>query len=497
VKALIVHYHLKPGGVSTVIRRHVRALQGEGIACSLLLGEAPPAPPEAPCAVIVEPSLAYDAPGAAPEGDEARAAAIVAAIARAAGELGPDTIVHVHNPTLRKNSSLLPALTRLAERGLPLFLHVHDLAEDWRPDAYSSRPYPPFCAWAAINGRDARRLKEAGASLVTLLPNPVFSQADMDAYDALSSGGSRSDMAGTAGAPASTYDTILYPVRGIRRKNLGEALLLSLFLPDGLRIGLTLPPSSAKDMPYYEGWRGLAAFLKAPFDFELGLAASLDDNYARAAAVLTSSVKEGFGLSFLEPLARSKVRAEALPVLGRRIDYVCADFEERGLAFPALYGAISVPGGLYDEAAMAERAQAAGLRCREAYGLAATASSLDGELAALFAPGTDFGRLDEVAQTQVILAIAGRPSCRDDMLAANPFLERWRRAEGPAAEAAVRRPSAELLSQWSEASYGSALRAAYEGLLEAREGGAALDPPDKAALLDLYLMGNSFYAVGL
>jgi len=496
VKALVVHYHLKPGGVSTVIRRQLRALRGEGIDCALLLGEAPPSPLDTPCALYVEPSLAYDAPGDSPEGDETKARAIAGAIARAAEALGPDTVIHVHNPTLRKNSSLLAALKLLAGRGLALFLHVHDLAEDWRPRAYSALPYPPSCAWAAINGRDAQRLKDAGASRVSLLANPVFSQAELDAYAASAAGGYPRQGPGANSPTGFPGDTFLYPVRGIRRKNLGEALLLSLFLPPGLRVGLTLPPSSPKDMPYFEGWRRLAAELKAPLAFDLGLESSLDENYARAAAVLTSSVKEGFGLSFLEPLARAGSRGESLPILGRRIPYVCADFEEKGLSFPALYGEIRVPGGLYDERAMAERAQAAGLRCREAFGLAAPASSLVGELAALFAPGADFGRLDEVAQTQVLLSVAGRASCRQDMLAANPFLERWYQAGGPAATAGGR-PAAELLAQWSESAYGRELRAAYEGFLDARESGAALDPPDKAALLDLYITGSSFYAVGL
>ena len=42
MKVLVVHYHLKPGGVTTVIRGQLAALASRGVEAALLVGEAPP-----------------------------------------------------------------------------------------------------------------------------------------------------------------------------------------------------------------------------------------------------------------------------------------------------------------------------------------------------------------------------------------------------------------------------------------------------------------------
>jgi hypothetical protein len=56
-----------------------------------------------------------------------------------------------------------------------------------------------------------------------------------------------------------------------------------------------------------------------------------------AICVITTSVKEGFGFSFLEPWTAGRT------VIGRRIDYVCKDFEEAGVRFDKLYSEIKIP----------------------------------------------------------------------------------------------------------------------------------------------------------
>jgi hypothetical protein len=45
-----------------------------------------------------------------------------------------------------------------------------------------------------------------------------------------------------------------------------------------------------------------------------------------ARTVLTTSLKEGFGFSFLEPWTAG------IPVAGRRLEAVCLDFEDEGVA---------------------------------------------------------------------------------------------------------------------------------------------------------------------
>lgn len=476
MRVLVVHYHLKPGGVTTVIRRQLSALSALEIDAAVLTGESASG---FGGEFSVEPALAYDAPGASDEPDPARARAIAQAIRREADALGRDTVVHAHNPTIRKNSSMLAALSELAAEGRPLVMHVHDLAEDWRPEVYSRQSYPEGASWAAINRFDAAALSGAGAGSVAYLPNPVPCPPSRP---------------GDSRGPAPGPGLVLYPVRGIRRKNLGEAALLSLFARPGARVGITLPPSSPRDLPYYEAWRDAAAELGAPVAFGLGLERTLEELYAESAAVLTTSIKEGFGLSFLEPASRGYA------TLGRRLPRVVSDFEAEGLSFPGLYDAVTVPSGLYDEDAFAVRTRAVVESAARAFGVdpgaladsvldsVLGASSADGASSAVGAGGPDFGRLDETAQLQALRSVRGRSAARSAFAAANPFLDGWDAAADDAAP-----PSPESLEPWSEAAYGGRLAELYRDVLE-RGGGAA---PDKGALLRSYLRPEAFHGVGV
>jgi glycosyltransferase involved in cell wall biosynthesis len=469
VKVLVVHYHLRPGGVTTVIRHQLSTLASLGVDAAILSGEAPPSTVSRSGTVTVEPALGYDATDFGPE--PRRVAAIADAIRREADALGEDTVIHVHNPTLRKNASFLPALAELAATGRRLLLHVHDLAEDWRPDVYSFAPYPDGVRWAAINRFDVEALRQAGASEVAFLPDPVpCPPPDRNREPARPRG----------------PGLLLYPVRGIRRKNLGEAILLSMFARKGSKVGMTLPPTGQRNVARYDAWRSLAAELGAPIRFGIGLNHDFDALYAESVAVLTTSVKEGFGLSYLEPIARGRL------TLGRRLPRVTADFEAAGLAFPDLYDFIATPRELFDEDSFARRVGEVMEKAADAYryhGLedgfarAVVDDILEGNGA-----GADFGRLDEEAQTEALRALSGDRRARSRFDAVNPRLEGWD------AVADDRSPQPrECLAPWSEAAYGQRLMALYRDILE-RGGGA---PPDKEALLGLYLRAEDFNGVGI
>lgn len=507
MKVLIVHYHLRPGGVTSVIRRQLSALARAGIDASVLSGEASAG---FGGSLSVEPALSYDPPGAGKLADPERVAAIVSAISHGADALGRGTIIHVHNPTIKKNASLLEALKVLADQGRPIVAQVHDLAEDWRPDVYTGQDYPDGLFWATINRFDSGALRAAGAAELFFLPNPVpCPETPRDLRR------SRSPDGAPDGAPF-----ILCPIRGIRRKNLGETLLLSLFMSPGGRIGLTLPPTNPRDVGPYERWKETAGRLGAPVSFGLGLEAGLDELYARASAVLTTSVKEGFGLSYLEPLARG------IPVMGRRIPRIVSDFEAEGLSFPAMYERLVVPAAFFDGDAFRSRLASVAEAALRDFGRP------DGALAARMAdavleggetliagtslPGTppagpppavdpptgtlsagdpptgtlptgpDFGRLDEQAQAEALSSIAASKRNREAFLGLNPFVEAWDRARPEL-------PGPEALAPWSEAVYQERLIALYQRARKA-SGGAA---PDTRKLLDIYLSPGSLYGVGV
>lgn len=477
MKVVIVHYHLKPGGVTTVIRRHLDACSRLGIQAFLLTGEAPAQDPGVPCEVL--PGLAYDPPGteASSETAEARGKILAREMETAARALagGEPYLFHVHNPVIRKNSALCPALSNLAGAGARTLLQVHDFAEDWRPDVLiAGLPYPSGCRWAVLNGRDFRALRSAGLaeSALDLLPNPLpVSEPQKSGSDA-----------------RPEADLVLYPVRGIRRKNLGELLLLSRWLPQNISAAVTLPPNNPKDLPLYEAWKALGKETGLRVAFEAGLASSLDALYARARTVVTTSVKEGFGFSFLEPLARG------VPVAGRRLPSVLPDFEAEGLAYPGLYSEIRVPRGFFSEEAFGVRLDSA----LESVS-AAVRSALGGELewlpdrmaqvraAALPETGADFGVLDGAAQAEVLERLYRDPEASLAFEAANPFLDGWWDVDAPAPAAASG------LAAFSPETCAQRLRLAYERTL-AEPGG---DAPNREALARTLLASEGFFCPGL
>ncbi|MFW5902087.1 MAG: hypothetical protein ACOCTS_03490, partial [Thermodesulfobacteriota bacterium] len=105
MKIALLHYHLKPGGVSTVIRQQMAALSGRA-EMLLLTGAPPDEPVSVPAALI--PGIGYDSPGrpagSLDESPEQTADQIIQAI-YSHWPNGCD-ILHVHNPLLAKNARL-------------------------------------------------------------------------------------------------------------------------------------------------------------------------------------------------------------------------------------------------------------------------------------------------------------------------------------------------------------------------------------------------------
>ena len=314
MKIAFVHFHLKTGGVTTVLKRQIMATRE---ACEALVLTGDRASTKLPCKVVEIPGLGYDRPGFSPPGPD-QIAGRVLTVLREIWPGGCD-VLHVHNPTLAKNRQFLEIIKRLQLSGVNLFLQIHDFAEDGRPELYFEADYPADCHYGVINARDVGILKGAGldGSGLHYLPNAV------------------------AGLPVKVDQRpkshILYPVRAIRRKNLGEAILLSMFFADGRRLAVTQPPNSAPDASSYRDWIHWVKKARLPVDFAVGKNIDFGDLVASAQSVVTTSISEGFGLTFLEPWTAGKL------LWGRRIGDICGDFEEKGIRFDALYDRIDVP----------------------------------------------------------------------------------------------------------------------------------------------------------
>jgi len=477
MKIVLLHYHLRAGGVTQVMLNQTAALREAGEELLILSAEAPPDAAlweGVPIAVVS--GLHYDRyrpatdkPGA--EDTTARrslslnlAVSIEKAI-RSHWPGGAD-LIHVHNPLIRKNCLLLGALKELAKRN-PLLLQNHDLAEDFRPDVYAGEEYPENCHYGVINSRDYRFLLDAGLKPegLHLLPNEVRK------------------LSVTPDLPKTRY---LYPVRGIRRKNIGEALFLSLFLdsPD-TSMAITQPPTTEQDSQVYNQWKAAAAELNLPLEFEAGLKSSFADVMGSARAVITTSVKEGFGFSFLEPWTAG------IPVTGRRIDYVCRDFEDAGVRFDKLYSGIQIPAEYAEPETLQEKTKAALTQVYAAFGLSLP-SHISAELDATFR-GCDFfdlGTMDEAIQEKVLRLTASDKTIRSRIKTANPILETL--ADWSIAPAVTEENRRTVLSAYSrQKTRGTILDAYRKSLVPVTQN------ISRPRLLELYLDPAHIFLVGI
>lgn len=381
MRVAIVHYHLLPGGVTTVIRSHSRLLDKAEIRHVILTGS--PSGNDLPAATI--PALAYH-PGSTTHLDLLESLRSVAA----AHLDGPPDVWHFHNHSLGKNR-LLPGVIRLlAGAGEKILLHVHDLAEDGRPQNYADisdkqilYPRCPRIHYAFINANDQRHFIDAGlpAGQATHLP------------------GSPPPPSPPAPPPPGP-PLILYPSRAIRRKNLGEILLLSLFAPQGSRFAITRSPDNPTARGVHDRWKHLAGRLGLPIDFEVvdripppsRVSSSFEEWLASATHFITTSVFEGQGLIFGEAAARYK------PLIGRTLP--SNPFPEH----PSLYYRIAIPAGWIDPVRLRHHLVAGLTDSHRLYQQPLSPSDLEkAEHARLHPSFHDFGNLPEAIQHDIII----------------------------------------------------------------------------------------------
>jgi glycosyltransferase involved in cell wall biosynthesis len=467
----LLHYHLLRGGVSSVLRHQAELLTKAGYQVLIITGEAPAETLNIPTAVF--PLLAYDsvrtARGSAEDTSETLAQGIQNAMMNHWGRLAD--VLHVHNPLLRKNRLLLPALGLLQKQGVNLLLHNHDFAEDFRPDVYNvDQNYPENCHYGVINRRDYSFLHRAGLKKEGLhfLPNAVL------------------PLQYTKGL---TRRRFVYPVRAIRRKNIGEALLLSLFLPKGTSLAITLPPATTSpDLPYYEFWKRVAQELNLPVEFEVGLHESIADIMGSAQAVVTTSVKEGFGFSFLEPWTAD------LPVLGRRIGQICSDFEREGIQFPHMYDGLLIPMAYLSPPLLRKKLEQVLIDTYTAFGLEIESHTLKTLTDDIFAQDVfDFGKLDEEFQMDILEMVASNAIARQDIIDINPFLETLATWDMQSHEDIIQANKELVLLHYSMEHALNQLQMAYTKITTT----PVQHRLSKSVLLDLFLDPLKLYPVGI
>ena len=383
MKIALLHYHLRQGGVTKVMETQARALQTLGHSVCLVAGDGTS---EMPHRIV--PALDYQKESALSGKDLFRQV-------QEALDWLPDLWI-IHNPTLGKNILFPSFISVLAEQGTPILLQVHDFAEDGRPANYHLikephlYPLAEHIHYAFINSRDRDLLIKAGLpkERTHLLPNAVNPPHR------------------TRRSPTEQA-LILYPVRGIRRKNLGELCLLAKHAPAGARFAIALAPENPAWKPGHDRWERLAQEMGLPITFNVtdriaphpGAETHFSSWLSHATHIATTSVAEGFGLTFLEPAFLD------LPLLGRDLPEITQDFTSNGLQLGCLYDRIPVPAShLKIETLRTELAQV-----YQSYGKHLTEDLVQETYEAMTTQGTvdfgtvDFGNLPEQTQEDILM----------------------------------------------------------------------------------------------
>ena len=517
MEIIIVHYHLNRGGVTRVIENHLHALAAlrpdkmpvrvtivyGGRAAAWNHDDTRALPFEVELTDI--PALDYDNESPHVAGQ------LLSALNQllASRPLGKDaTVLHVHNHSLGKNAALLSALARLASEGWRMLLHIHDFAEDLRPSNYQHllshasssdqlhrRLYPqgPQIHYAVLNQRDYGVLAQAGVQTdrLHLLPNPVSTSLRPATGEQAEA--AKKELAGSFGMP-SDHAYVLYPVRAIRRKNVGELLLWSQLVEDAT-FAVTLAPLNPQEQTSYDGWVSLAASLALPVFFDVGNSAglSLDENYAAADAVITTSVAEGFGLVYLEATLADR------HLVGRSLPGITDDFRMAGMQFPGLADKLWIPAEWVDVQELKQKYLALSRDLRAAFGLPPKNSAhLKTSIEDHFAGDTvDFGRLDSASQQSVLRRIHRDAALRQTLRGLNPIGTTIGDVDDRQRDHYLAENRRVIERCYSLDVIGVTLREVYDSILSAEVGRVDEEPSIARSILDRFVLPSQLFPIRL
>ncbi|MEM1063655.1 MAG: hypothetical protein AAGJ97_15125, partial [Planctomycetota bacterium] len=272
----------------------------------------------------------------------------------------------------------------------------------------------------------------------------------------------------------------LYPVRGIRRKNLGEIVLLSVLKPD-VTFGISLAPTNPVERPFFDRWRDFAAARGLPVLFDVGGAGKLsfEQNLAASDALVTTSVAEGFGMVFVEPWLIGR------PLYGRDLPEILHDDAGRVMRYPNLYERLPVALNTDERRAYRDAVAFQAARLATAYGRRAPDDAeIERAVSSKFddADAIDFADLDEPLQERVIDRLIEDDAAREAVRAG--IAGKLNRSEHQAA--VIEANAVAARHHYGLEHLGGVLRATYHAVMH--DGGPATgSPPNADALLDRFV----------
>lgn len=350
MKIIIGHYHLNPGGVTKIIQSQLSGFSNIKdlevvVICDGQGFENINLPENAS-------GLAYPKLGYMPDyGNEMTLFQTVNEILKFFKTTADkEDIIHFHNIGLGKNAAVTYALYLLAKEGYNVINHAHDFPED-RPnnfkyleDALSclgitdigTVMYPQIdnYIFGVLNSFDKNRLLEIGVpdKRIQLWANPVSTPSipsDLSKEDA------KSKVEKALGLDEGKM-LVSYPVRVIRRKNIGEFILLTSLFSDVANFVVTLPPLNPVEKEIYDQWVSFCKENNINLTFEAGMKVEFEWIMKGADVCFTTSIMEGFGMVFVEPWLWGT------PVAGRNIPAVLPDLKKMGITYPLIYDKVNI-----------------------------------------------------------------------------------------------------------------------------------------------------------
>lgn len=343
MRVCIFHYHLNPGGVTRIIESQIDSLLHSPMVKKICLitghAEKNDFLENKEVELIVDPVFSYLTETTHTEGKYNFINKRLREICH------KNDILHFHNLNLGKNPLITLAASNLAVEGYKVLNHAHDFAED-RPDNFkfleevfsklthkktSDILYPNTdnYRFAVLNSFDFDRLKTYGVKTdkCSLLPNPVVFNESKHRFDKKAA---RKEIVEELDFQDEKL-MITYPVRVIRRKNIGEFILLSILFREKANWIVTQPPKNPVEIEYYNKWKEFCLEENIKINWEAGNRVDFEKLIRVSDFCITTSIQEGFGMVYMEPWLFET------PVTGRNIAMVTTDIKTSGIEFPLLY----------------------------------------------------------------------------------------------------------------------------------------------------------------
>jgi hypothetical protein len=191
---------------------------------------------------------------------------------------------------------------------------------------------------------DAGKLRAWTGMDICFLPNPVASHVpDRDETEQ-----ARTFLRGVTG----TECCWIYPCRGLRRKNIAEALLVQRWLDPNAALVTTGAPGAGPERPFVEFLKTVAA--QSGWPLHMGIcshqnAPPVSALISAADTVAVTSLREGFGLVYHEAAASSR------PLFARIPNGLEETLAAIGFRFRSGWNALQIPLPFYDESAESAR----------------------------------------------------------------------------------------------------------------------------------------------